>query len=219
MVKYIGIGAYTLQEAALYGSLSANKLSRWVWGTEIHPPVIESKIRDIGLISFYDLVQAMAINAARNEKISLQKIREAIQTAQDDYDVKFPLACEHKLLWFNGDLHIDLPERGVFQVSGRQRHQMDIQSIVETYAKDLHFDVAGLAFMWTPFKKYDIQIVLDPTKQFGQPLVGNTGYRADVLDKAFSVERSTELVASIYNIDIKDVKVAVAYMDKIRKAA
>lgn len=218
MVNYIGIGVYTLQEAALYGSVSPNKLFRWIFGTRIHPPVIKSQLFDEGLVSFYDLVQAKAINVVRNEGISLQKIRDAIKTAQDCYRVEFPLAREHKLLWFEGNLHIELPS-GIYQVSGRPKHQMGIKPIVEPYAKDLHFDGEGLVSMWVPFKRFGRQIILNPKRQFGQPLVGETGYRADMLAEVYAAEKSEDAVATAYNIDIKDVKVAVAYMKHIKKAA
>ena len=73
----IGLGIYTLQEAALYSGLTPNKLSRWVFGIEQSEPVIDSQLSDERLISFRDLVQAMAINRAREEDVPLQKIREA----------------------------------------------------------------------------------------------------------------------------------------------
>ena len=217
--ELIGLGVYTLQEASLYGLLSSNKLSRWVFGTEQYPPVIESKLRSQRLVSFYDLVEAMAINKARESGVSLLKIRKAINIARDDYGVEFPLAYNHKMVLYDKDLHILFPDRSIIQVSGRGHHQALITEIVEPFMQDLHFNAEGLVIRFTPFKKYGREITLDPVRQFGQPLVGNTGYRADVLDKAFTVERSTELVASIYNVDNRDVKVAVAYMKKIRKAA
>ena len=85
--------------------------------------------------------------------------------------------------------------------------------------KDLHFDTEGLVEQFTPYKKYGRQIILDPKRQFGQPLVGNTGYRADVLADAYEVEQSTDIVASTFNVDVKDIKTAVGYMKSIRKAA
>jgi len=217
--ELIGLGVYTLQEASLYGSVSLNKLSRWVFGATNSVPVIVSRLKNQQLISFYDLVQAMAINKAREFGVSLFKIRQAIDVAKSRYNVEFPLAYNHKLVWFDNDLHISFPNDTLIQVSGRGRHQSLMRPIVEPFMVDLHFNSEGLVIRYTPFKKYGRQVILDPTKQFGQPLIGNTGYRADVLDNAFSVERSVELIASIYNIDIKDVKVAVAYMKKIREAA
>jgi uncharacterized protein (DUF433 family) len=217
--KLIGLGIYTLQEASLYGYLSPNKLSRWVFGTRDCKPVIVSNLHDHQFISFYDLVQAMAINKAREFGISLSKIRDAINTAKKQYGIEFPLVYHHQLIWFANDLHIEFPDKAIVQVSGRQKGQMAIQQIAEPFMKNLHFDPQGLAFMMTPFKKYKRQIILDPQRQFGQPLVENTGYRADVLANAYNIERSFDAVASEYNINIEDVKIAVDYMRTVRNAA
>lgn len=215
--ELIGLGVYTLQEASLYGSLSAQKLSRWAWGTRNYSPVIKTQLGEHRLVSFFDLLQTKAIAIAREEKIPLQKIRQAIKTAQDEYDVEFPLVHNHQLLWYDGDLHIKL--NGIYQVSGRPRHQMSIEPIVEPYAKDLHFDEDGLAFMWTPFKRFQRQIILDPKKQFGQPLVENTGYRADILATSFKAEGSYAAASEAYNVETKDIKIAVAYIKELRKVA
>lgn len=215
----IGLGVYTLQEASLYGGIPSHRLSRWVFGVGNYLPVIYSQLRSQHLLSFYDLIQTMAINKARENNVTLQKIREAIEFAQNDYGVKFPLAYNHKLLLFERDLHIELPNKDIIQASGRIKGQKLLRPIVEPFIKDLHFNAEGLAIKLVPFKRYGREVILDPTKQFGQPLVGNTGYRADVLDNAYSVEKSMDLVASLYNIDIRDVKVAVKYMKELRKAA
>jgi uncharacterized protein (DUF433 family) len=213
----IGLGMYTLQEAARYGQVSTQKLSRWVWGTRQFEPVIEPQLKEQGLVSFYDLIQAKAVDVARAEGIPLRKIRQAIETARERYQVKLPLARKHKLLWYDRELHIQL--NGIFQVSGKTRHQMSMKKIIEPYAKDLHFDEQGLAYMWTPFRRFGRRIIIDPNRQFGQPLVEGTGYRADVLATAFQAEGSLESAAEAYNLDVTDIKVAVAYMTYVRQAA
>lgn len=213
----IGIGVYTLQEASLYSCVSPQRLSRWVFGARNCSPVIKSLLASDRLLSFYDLVQAKAIDVARKEGISLQKIRQAIGVAQDEYSVEFPLARQHKLLYYDGELHIKL--NGIFQVSGRRRHQMLSNEIVEPFAKDLHFDEEGLAFMWTPFSRFRRCIVLDPKRQFGQPLVEGTGYTADVLSTSFKAEGSHEAAAEAYNVEVDDIKIAVAYIKGLMEAA
>jgi uncharacterized protein (DUF433 family) len=112
-----------------------------------------------------------------------------------------------------------LPNKKIIQASGKIKGQILLRPIVEPFLRDLHFNAAGLAIRLIPFRRYGRKIILDPLKQFGQPLVGDTGYRADILDQAYSVERSYDLVAGAYGVDIKDVKTAVAYMTKVRNAA
>lgn len=217
--KLLGLGVYTLQEASLYGRVSTAKLSSWVFGRGSYLPVIEPQYRDERLVSFCDLVQAMAIDKARDQGVSLPKIRQAIKLAKEKYKVDFPLAHNHQLVLFDNDLHVCFPNDTVIQVSGRGRNQKLMKQIIEPFMKDLHFDREGLVIRYTPFKKFGREITLDPSKQFGQPLVNHTGYRADVLEKSYLVEKSMDFVASLYNVDIKDVKVAVSYMKDLRKVA
>ena len=96
--ELIGLGVYTLQEASLYGGISTNKLSRWVFGTCNSLPVIEAQLCSQHLVSFYDLVQAMAINKSREFGVPLPKIRQALDVAKNKYNVEFPLAYNHKLV-------------------------------------------------------------------------------------------------------------------------
>lgn len=215
--KILGLGAYTLQEASLYGSVPTKRLSRWIWGTVQYAPVIEPELGTERIITFHDLVQAKAVEIARREGIPLPKIRQAIETAKKTYQVTLPLARKNKLLLFNGELHIQL--NGIFQVSGKGKHQRVAKEIALPYAKDLHFDAEGLACMWFPYRRFQRRIVIDPRRQFGQPLVEQTGYRADVLFAAYHSEGSYSAAAEVYNIDVDDVKVAVAYMIKVRQVA
>jgi uncharacterized protein (DUF433 family) len=216
--QIIGAGVYTLQEAALYSSISPHKLSRWIFGSSNCESVINSRLSMQRLISFYDLIQAMAVNRARAYGIPLPKIREAIKVAKKDYGVEFPLAYNHELWWFEKNLHIKRPDNSVIQVSGKVKGQQSWKVIVEPFKQDLRFNEEGLVEQYVPLQKSGRQIVLDPKRQFGQPLVDNTGYRADVLNNAFLAEESCEIVASSFNIDVKDVQLAVEYISS-RKAA
>lgn len=215
--QIIGLGVYTLQEASFYGSLSAQKLSRWIWGTSIYPSVIEPQLAKERLVTFYDLLQAKAIDVARQNNIPLKKIRQAIKTAQKEYDIEFPLVHHHQMLWYEGELHIK--RNGIYQLSGKQKHQMSIGTIIEPYAKDLHFDKQGLAFMWTPFENKGIKISLNPKVQFGQPLVGNTGYPADVLYQSYLAENSVQGVEDEFGVSKDEVETAILYIKNLQEAA
>lgn len=215
----IGIGIYTLQEASLYSQISPQKLSRWVFGTASFFPVVEAQLANNRLISFYDLVQAMAIDRARSERISLPKIKNAIDYAKERYGVQFPLAHNHDLIYFDGELHIEFPDKKAIQVSGKGKNQILMRKIIEPFKMNLHFGDDGLVTKFVPLKYNNKQIVLDPTRQFGHPLVNGTGYRADVLAEAYETEMSENLVADLFNISVEDVKIAVKYIKGLKEAA
>ena len=212
----IGLGVYTLQEASLYSGVSVNKLSRWLYGTSSADPIIRSQLYEQRLVSFLDLIQARAINEARKIGITLQKIRQAIDVVSKEFNIEFPLAYQYALVEYDRDLHIrnDLTTE-VIQVTGRNKRQELMPNIVEDFLRDLDFNDVDVACRYIPYVKDDIKIILDPEVQFGQPLVGDTGCRADILNKAFRAERSYKSVADEFGINDKDVKVAVSYMESI----
>jgi len=86
---------------------------------------------------------------------------------------------------------------------------------VKDFLRDLEFNDVDVACKYTPFIKNGIKIIFDPKVQFGQPLVGDTGCRADILNKAFKAENSYKSVADEFGINDEDVKVAVSYMESI----
>ena len=212
----VGLGVYTLQEAALYSRISPYKLSRWLFGTCSAQPIIRSQLFHERQISFLDLIQAIAIDKAREIGLSVQKIRQAIDFVREDMNIEFPLAHRYALVEFNKELHIkDGVTTEVTQVTGRDRNQQLMPCIVKDFLRDLEFNDLDVACKYSPFVKNGIKITFDPKVQFGQPLVGDTGCRADILNKAYKAENSYKSVADEFGIEDEDVKVAVSYMESI----
>ncbi len=213
----VGIGVYTLQEAALYAGISSHKLSRWVFGSRNQQAVFNSQLHNDRLISFYDMVQTMAVDRARDKGISLRKIRQAIERAQEDYHIDLPLAYRH-ILYFDRGLHIRLGEEQIVELTGPVRGQSMMEKIMEPFMQRLCFDEKNLAQAYTPFEKYGRKIVLNPRRQFGQPIVEGTEYRADVLANMCRIE-GVEAVMEEFNVEGADVNVAVDYMNSLKAAA
>jgi len=218
--KIIGLGVYTLQEAALYGGISSQKLSRWLYGTSVSRPVINSQFRQERLVSFLDLIQSKSVSEARRLKVSFHRIREAIDVARKQYHIEFPLAHRYALVEFGNELHIHnhVSER-ITTVTGKQKHQTLMAQIVTEFMRELEFNAQGVAEKYTPFENNGIKITLNPKVQFGQPIVGDTGYRADILNKAYLVEGSYKSVADEFGVEMEEVKTAILYMNSLLESA
>lgn len=218
--EIIGLGVYTIQEAALYSGVSSRKLSRWLYGTRSTEPVIASQLRDEKLVSFLDLIQSKSIAEARRLDVPLQKIREAIDIAGSHYNIEFPLAHRFALVEFGNELHVHnhIADR-ITTVTGKQKHQTLMAEIVTKFMRDLEFNAEDIANKYIPFESNGIKITLNPKVQFGQPLVGNTGYRADILNKAYLAEMSYKSVADEFGVDTEEVETAVLYMKSLVKSA
>jgi len=217
---FLGIGMYSPSEAAMYAHISTRMMSRWVHGDKGGAAAIRAQVQDDKekTITFLDFVQTLAIRAIREQKdVPLQKIRQAIDTAATK-GVKYPFARKHTTYWFDNNIHIDVPDLGLIQSSGKGRGQLALRPIVEVYLEDLAFDAEGLANRYTPYQNLNIKIVMRPDYLFGEPVVESCGHTAWTLWQACLAEGSVEAAAKAYDVSENEVRVAFKYIDSIRPA-
>lgn len=170
------------------------------------------------LVSFVELVQCLAIRAIRMEKkISLQRIRAAMELARDKYDIEFPFARKHTTYLFEDDIVIRVRnengEDHIVQITGKYKHHDLIKPVGEFYMEELSYDPDGLADSYTPLANGTRTIVLNPHVRFGHPTVQPCDISVDSLLNALASEGSIEAAADEYTVDREDVLFAVKYDD------
>lgn len=212
-----GSGVYTAAEAARYAKIPIATLNAWFFGTQKRQPLRRGAIHDDGAkaVTFVEFVEALAIRALRiDHKISLQKIREAITTAKNEYGIDHPFAHkDHKTVLINQDLHIFLGsnEENPIGLTGKDRGQKSLKPCIEAYMMDLEFDENGLASIYTAYTHNNTHVVLNPARQFGQPVVAENGYSAETLWRAAVTEGGFERAADIYEVTPEAVEAAYRY--------
>ena len=213
----IETGIYTPKQAARYARLRSQTLSRWVHGTSGGEPALRAELQDDPdrFVTFVDFVQAMAIRAIRREKeIPLQTIRNVVDKAWHDYNVKYPFAVRHTTYRFGDDIVLRLSDDRIVQLTGEYKDHQLINEVVEEYAEDLYYDPeTGLACRYEPMAYRGRTIVLDPKVKFGQPTVQPCGYAVDVLVNARLSEGSVARAASAYGLHMDDIRIAQRYHD------
>ncbi len=218
--ELIGVGVYTLQEAAFYNSISSKKLSRWLYGASNAFPVIKSQLYQQHLVSFLDLIQTKAIDKARMLGISLPRIRQAIKFAKEECGIDFPLAHRYALVEFGKELHIKNGfTNTITQITGKYKKQNLMTDIVQQFIQDLEFNAQDVAEKYTPFENNGIKIILNPKVQFGLPLVENTGYPADALYQSYLAENSVQGVEDEFGVSKDEIETAILYMQSLKEAA
>jgi hypothetical protein len=227
------IGLYTPAEAAFYARIRTQLMTSWLYGGKNRQPVVEPQrgpeVRDV---SFLDFVQALAIRAIRRDyRISLQKIRGAVEFAKAHYGESHPLATRHKTFLFDRnsaknekpddedsryELVINLEENGktesLVQLTGHKAGNRLIGEIVELFLKDVSFDGSGRAAEYRAFAYGDLAVTMNPHRHFGEPLLPS-GYPAQTLWEAVPIEGSIEAAAKAYGIDATEVELACRYLD------
>jgi uncharacterized protein (DUF433 family) len=215
----LGIGIYTPRQAAAIARISPQTMSRLMRSRESRPAVQSQDASADRVVSFLDLVQAMAIRAIRRQrKVSLDKIKEFIAHAQESYGVEHPFARRHKTYLFGDEIVLQHNDQ-IIQLTGAFRHQDLIRPVVELYMQELSFDAAGLAKAYTPLQFGERSIVIDPTRRMGQPLVMPCGYSVEALLASFHAEGTIEKAAEVNAVDPEDVRLALRYDDYLAGVA
>lgn len=234
----LGIGIYTPQEAALYARVSTRLVNRWVFGDRSGQPVVTPQIRaqePDKVLTFLDFIQCLAVRAIRTRfKVPLGKIRQAIDMARTEFRVEYPFAMKHTMYLFSdkkerghGEILIRLPREQetqedvldkYVQLSGRERGNIVMNTIVELYLDDLEFNADGVANEYKPMMTDEGTISMDPRKRWGEPLVKSCGYSAQVLYEATNSEGSFEGAADAYGVSQTDVRLAFRYFDSLINA-
>jgi len=221
-------GLYTVVEAAAYARMHVQTLNTWPHGGTARLPLRGSLIpKDEGrYLTFVEFVEALAIpNLRVNYKVSLQRIRQAINEAKEKYQIEYPFANKfHKTFLIGSDLHIILAgEQNPVQLSGRERGQESLRACLEQFMHDLEWDSQNSAAAYVayryPAKDRNITIKMRPSLCFGAPVVDGTGYTAETLWKAALAEGSEQKAAGYYEVDEESVIAACRYCEELNLAA
>lgn len=162
-------------------------------------------------LSFLDLVQLRVADAFIRAGLSPQKVRRAIEYGAEIVSSDYPFATAsfrtdgktvilHVLDEDSGDDHlIDLFKHG----------QYLMQKVIEPSLKGLEFE-DDIAARWWPLGRAK-GIVVDPKRQFGQPIDDVTGVPTSVLAQAAKTEGSPTQTARMFMVPLQSVKRAVAF--------
>ncbi len=220
VTEKLGVGLYTLKEAAFYSRVPVQTLNRWFYGNKQGSVVVAPQFADSEdrVITFLDFVQALAIRNIRvNHRVPLSKIREAIERARDQYGVDYPLARKKTIYHFGAEIfiHVDGYSQDFRQLTGRNRDQSVFTRVVELYMRDLGFDESGLASNYSAYCWKDREVKIDPQIRLGEPLILSCGYSARTLWETAELEGGIEAAARILGVEDQDVEAACRYWDHL----
>jgi len=215
--ELLGVGLYSVAEAALYARITTGMMERWLHGDRKGAAVLRPQLANERIVTFLDFIQALAVRAIRLEHhVPLPKIRQAVETSRRDFGVAYPLAMAHTTYLFGDDLVIRLGEDDYVQVSGEASRNRMITKIVEFYMTDVSFDPESrLARKFCLFAWRDFQATMDPEVRFGEPIVATCGYTARALWEAYNAEGSIEAAASAYGVQPLEVEFAIRCYDHL----
>ena len=213
-------GFYTVGEAArLLGLESKQRILRWLSPTlKGGEPIILRDYQRLGReheLSFLDLMEVRFVEHFRRTKISNQSLRVASRTAREELGVSHPFATSSvKFQTDRKQIFLETARAtGDKELLNLMTKQIAIYDVIESsFARDLEFDVDGLARQWRPTPSLAPSVVISPVLAFGRPVIGDRSVPTETLFRSWLAnENDPEVVADWFEVRPELVEEAVRF--------
>ena len=217
----IGVGLYTVPEAARLAGVPSRRIRRWVHGyryrardgaeTASEPlwcadaPAADTTVG----LSFLDMMEVRMVNAFRGHGVSWAVIRDAARHACELFRDNHPFTMRR--FQTDGNRIFGEAAEGVLDMNRRQWVSKPV--VQQSLFEGIEFD-DGQAARWYPARNR--KVVVDPARSFGRPVLADYGVPTEVLFAAFEVEGSVDKVSRWYDVPKPAVRAAIGFE---RKAA
>jgi uncharacterized protein (DUF433 family) len=221
LTKYLGVGIYSVPDAARLTRLSQAQVRHWINGysyrsegrTRRIAPVINrqhGKMDDQTALGFLDLIEMRVIAALLEKDFSLQFIRNVHAMAQEVLKSEHPFAVAPLRVEANAkEIFSKIDDESLVEL---REKQFAFDQIVSPCLEDLDFE-DELARRWWPLK-VDRTVVIDPARRSGQPIVTKEGIATKILFDAYLAESSVAIVADWYEVSSESVQGAITFEQK-----
>ncbi|MGU3540532.1 hypothetical protein [Methylobacterium sp. A54F] len=223
----LGIGYYTVPEAARLLRMRPLTIRRWLGGYSLTsgeriatmPPLWTPELPANGdrlELGFRDLIELRFVHGFVAEGVDLRIVRACLERARAEIHDPRPFSTRR----FRTDGRTlflqSLTEAGETELLDLKRGQFVIRTVIERTFRDLDLD-AEVVSRWRPYQGRST-IVLDPLRAFGQPIAADSGVPTVALADAVRAEGSVERVARLYAVAVPAVRDAVRFEEGLRAA-
>lgn len=224
----VGVGLYSLPEAAALTGVSAPAISRWVFGYTSrkegerieHLPVWTSQLagHEQKALGFLDLLEVRFVAAFKQHGVSLQAIRTASRYARECFNSPHPFACREfktdgRTIFAEVIEKEEVEDHALIDLVKRQYAFKEV--ITPSLYRGIEYGEQGTPLSWHP--NGNKHVILDPQRAFGRPIDEASGIPTEVLYSAYQAEEDIGLVARLYEVEPKTVKAAVAFEQGLRR--
>lgn len=210
---------YTVAEAARYLDVSPRTLADWTHGYKrrsagrnavIGPPILTSRRRARTrdpVIPFIGLAEGLVLTAMRRSGVPLQRVRPALARLEKQFGLVHALAS--KRLYTDGaEVLFDYAKTGDDTVAARAAGELVVvrngqrvfNEVIQSYLSRLEFGDDGYAWL-IHLPAYEVaDVVVDPSRGFGQPIFARGGARIEDALSMFRAGEPLDGVAEEYGV-------------------
>jgi len=212
----IGVGLYSVSDAARLLRVPAQRVRRWMDPQEeliqrTFPP-------EEGIITFLELMELHFIQMFRQENVSLLTIRRAAKTAARKYEQPYPFTLHR----FDTDgqtifATLSQSERRRRMVEDLEHGQFVFEKICRPFFRKLDYqqdDPEDNPIRFWPLNKNG-RVVLDPQRRFGRPIDAPTGVPTQALYLAVKAREDQSTVATWFNVPSAAVAAAFKFEESL----
>jgi uncharacterized protein (DUF433 family)/DNA-binding transcriptional MerR regulator len=209
-LHHVGVGLYSLPEAARLVGAPTNTVRRWA--SEKEGLVPRRLDPSENTLTFAELIELHFIKMFRDEGVSLQTIRRTSLRAAEKFKTAYPFSVKQ----------FDTDGRTIFAtlrdeakdenfVEDLERGQLVFEKIMRPFFHKLEYRKTDLVRFWPLTKKRGI--VIDPSRKFGKPIDYETGVPTRTIANAVKAGggQSPAIVARWLGVSLKAVKAAVEF--------
>ncbi|QAU44599.1 DUF433 domain-containing protein [Bradyrhizobium guangzhouense] len=216
----LGIGFYTVPEAARLLKIAPLNIRRWLGGyrftqgdkTVDMPPLWKPQLPPYDHhmeLGFRDLIELRVIKSFLDAGLSILTVRNCLEYARGLAGDDHPFSTRRFRTDGRTIFLESLRRTGEDEVLDLKSHQYVIKKVIDRTFKDLDIS-QDIVTRWRPFEGKQ-SIVIDPSRAFGQPITNNYGVPTITLADAVKAEGSVERVSKLYDVSPSAVRDAVRF--------
>ena len=201
---------FTLGEAAGYLGIPKSTLQRWARGGDEEPLITTFDVRGHeATVPFIGFAEAYVLSAFRKAGVPMQRIRPAIEALTSTIGVDHALASQ-KLYTDGAEVLFDYAtkeqEDELLELTVVRTGQRQFTSVMKDYLKRIKYGSDGWAEqVRLPIYEH-VEVVVDPDRAFGLPIVVQGGARVEDLVDRFQAGDSIADIADDFGVKPAEVE-------------
>jgi uncharacterized protein (DUF433 family) len=223
--NFFATGIYSVPDAARLSRVSTWRIRRWLRGYRFRsrkkqyrsPPLWRGQLEPIEhslALGFFDLIEIRFVDAFLKAGVSWMVLRQAHERGADLFKNAHPF-CTNRFVTDGRDIFVELhKETGESSLIEIARSQHVFAQITRPFLKELEFTGGDVLLRWRPRTTKGL-VVLDPTRNFGRPIVTNHGVPTEVLARATGACGSIQEVSRWYEVPEAEIEDAVEFEQKL----
>ena len=203
--------AYSVEDIATILNLPESQVKQWLREYKKGQLAADEPESEPDLAAdFHTLIEFYTFYQLRAQGVWPSKINNAREILADMLHTNYPFATANiltdgKSVFYNAEL-------GEL-IKADQTLQLTIQQVVEPFCKRIEFGDDSLATKLYPLGR-EVAIQIDPARQSGRPVVGDTDVLSQVVFDFFLHGNSVASVANHFNITEKEVEDVIVFYEK-----